>query len=328
MRKKRKIISEEEKSLAIEMYLKDGLSTRKIGKFFNVDRGVVERAIVKSGNSMRTSKECHLKLTKNEDLEIYKMYYEKYTPEEIGKKFNVSDNTIRYSIKRQGGELRNFTQSITKYNFNHDFFEKIDTEAKAYFLGFWLADGNVWNNKVQMSLHPKDSYIMESFVKHIDGNNVIHFYKYKRDSSRLSITSKKMVDDLIDKGIVPNKTFELNKMPDIQDNLEKHFWRGVLDGDGWVLNTQKNKMIETGICNKQKIAMEYFKKFLEKHDISPCKIQYANQSVYRIWLTARRAIKFLNLIYEGSSPDLRLKRKYNNYIKAKKYRIKNNLPSF
>lgn len=326
MRKKRKVLAEDEKRVAVEKYLKERLSITKLGILFNVDCGVIRRAILKSGNEMRTKTDCHLKLTKEQDLKIYKLYFENHTPDEIGKKFNVTDNTIRYSIIRQGGKLRTFTQSITKYSFDHNFFEKIDTEAKAYFLGFWLADGNVWSNKVQISLHPKDSYIIKNFVKHIKGDNIVHIYNYKREFAKLSITSQKMVDDLVDKGVIPNKTFELNKMPEIENNLEKHFWRGVLDGDGWVINTQKSKMIETGICNKQKIAIEYFKKFLEKHDIIPCKIQYANKSVYRIWLTACRAIKFLNLIYEESSSDLRLKRKYNNYIKAKKYRIKNNLP--
>lgn len=326
MRKQRKIISNANKELAVKRYM-EGLSIAKVGKLFDVDCGVIRRAILKRGLTLRTRTDCHLKLTKKQDKQIYKLYNKGYTPDEIGKKFDITDNTVRYSVKRQGGTLRSLSQSLRKYTFDHNFFEIIDTEAKAYFLGFYLADGNVWQNKVQLSIHPQDSYIINSFIKYINGNNKVHFYtKQNLNVAKLVLNSSKMVNDLISHGIIYRKTYKLIKVPLVPDSLEKHFWRGVLDGDGWVMITNKGTSIETGICNMQKIVIEHFKRFLEKNNITPGKICHANQKIYKIGLSAVNAIRFLDLIYNESSLDLRLTRKYKKYVKGKKYRIKHNLP--
>ena len=44
---------------------------------------------------------------------------------------------------------------------NHNFFENIDSEAKAYLLGFLAADGNVSHNTNKITLHigEKDVYV-------------------------------------------------------------------------------------------------------------------------------------------------------------------------
>jgi hypothetical protein len=57
--------------------------------------------------------------------------------------------------------------------------------------------------------------------------------KHYDNHTDLTINDKKMVDDLIRNGCMPNKSLILLP-PTIPLELERHFIRGYFDGDGWV----------------------------------------------------------------------------------------------
>lgn len=69
--------------------------------------------------------------------------------------------------------------SMLKYIQNDSFFEKIDNERKAYWLGFLYADGCVSeksenNKRIIMQLHPNDRYILEQLLKDMNSNRPIY----------------------------------------------------------------------------------------------------------------------------------------------------------
>lgn len=181
--------------------------------------------------------------------------------------------------------MRSHSQANRRYIFNHNFFETINTEQKAYFLGFILTDGYVGDKDIVFELKSVDKHIIETFINAIEGNNKIHeitrrgnnFSRQGCVTSRLNFRSDKMVSDLKTLGIQRGKTFNINilKLP---VHLERHFWRGVLDGDGYIscytrkhkYTTSKNinkisytKYLETGICGHINTVTS-FSKFLEK----------------------------------------------------------------
>ena len=130
---------------------------------------------------------------------------------------------------------------------NINYFENIDTEEKAYWLGFLYADGCVSQDYkyLYVCLSSKDLKHLELFNKCIDSN-----YKIKyRDNNRyisLVISKKKFVEHLIDKGCIPTKSLIL-KFPtedQVPKELIRHFIRGYFDGDGCIstiLRKLKNK---------------------------------------------------------------------------------------
>lgn len=133
---------------------------------------------------------------------------------------------------------------MRKKRYNEEYFEKIDTEDRAYFLGLIFSDGCVINDlerhryKLCLKLHNKDKHILEEFINFIDGEMKLWFHG-QRDMCEVSISGKKIIMDLKDKGVLSNKTFTI-KYPDIDENLERHFLRGYFDGDGCIrLNTDK-----------------------------------------------------------------------------------------
>ncbi len=125
-----------------------------------------------------------------------------------------------------------------KLYFNESYFESIDTEDKAYFLGFIAADGCIrYEQKrsiyiVTIKIHTKDEHILNEFIDCLNGDLKIRKDK-KREIVELHLTGKKMSSDLIKLGMYQNKTFIL-KYPDIPIELERHFIRGYFDGDGCI----------------------------------------------------------------------------------------------
>jgi hypothetical protein len=134
---------------------------------------------------------------------------------------------------------------------NLDFFEKIDTEEKAYWLGFIYADGNInkETNSLCIVLSIKDYNHLEKLAKIFNKKLYTREFKDERKQCKketyssviLKISSKQIKEDLISKSVVPGKTYIdsdeiFNHIP---DNLLNHFIRGYFDGDGCVYATVK-----------------------------------------------------------------------------------------
>ena len=119
-------------------------------------------------------------------------------------------------------------------------FEKIDTEEKAYWLGFLYADGCVGSkeDKIELGLAEKDLKHIEKFRDFMGINNKISYRKDTK-SYRISFRSQKCKLDLINKGCVPKKSLILTfpNEEQVPSNLLRHFIRGYFDGDGWFSNT-------------------------------------------------------------------------------------------
>ena len=62
---------------------------------------------------------------------------------ELAEKYNVSKKVILDRLRKAHIDRRSISASKRKYSLNEDYFENIDTEEKAYWLGFLLADGNI-----------------------------------------------------------------------------------------------------------------------------------------------------------------------------------------
>lgn len=71
---------------------------------------------------------------------------------------------------------------MKKYNYNENYFEKIDSPEKAYCLGFWYADGNVTIKPYGISISQAESQvdILEKISKEISGNKPLYECKIKK----------------------------------------------------------------------------------------------------------------------------------------------------
>ena len=281
-----------------------------------------------------------ININMNDDI-IFNEYMQGISAAVITKKYKIQYNNIKKIIESKGNKMRSQSQANRRYIFNHNFFEKIDKEQKAYYLGFIITDGYVGDKDVVLELKSVDKHIIETFVASINGNNKVHeiiresnsFSKKGCITSRLNFRSEKMVNDLKCLGIKRGKTYNIT-VPTLPCHLERHFWRGVLDGDGYVscINrkhryiTSKgekkvsySKYLETGICGHIN-TVTAFVEFLHKNNIKTSKI-FPDHTIFSVRLkNATEGHKFLNLIYTDSDPKLRLKRKFAKYQEYLEYK--------
>lgn len=123
------------------------------------------------------------------------------------------------------------------------FFNVINTEEKAYFLGFIFADGCVSNGEFFLDINEKDIEILLLFREKIHSNCKIATRKKGNSMmSRIAIKNKEFCSSLSRYGIIDNKTKMVKHLPKdlIPATLYKDFLRGLIDGDGWVIKTEKN----------------------------------------------------------------------------------------
>ena len=180
----------------------------------------------------------------------------KFSMREIAELYKVSLCTIRDILNRLKIPRRNDSDSHKKYSVNEDFFTNIDSEEKAYFLGLLVSDGNVYGNQTTLGLQAQDGYILELFKLAINYSGIVYFKKRSKerykDTSCITISSKKLTQDLSKYGVVPCKS-SITVFPDIPENLHRHFIRGVFDGDGCI-----------SVFNHTNKKKKWYKSYIEK----------------------------------------------------------------
>lgn len=162
---------------------------------------------------------------------------------------NMKPNVIYGILKRLGVKAHKplviteeQRRNRRKFQVNDDYFKNIDTEHKAYWLGFIYADGFIVSDsdKFGISLSNDDRPHLEKLKSALEFTGEVKDYVQTGGYaegivySRLLVTSSKIKQDLIKHGVVPNKT-NLIEFPDfLPQNLISHFIRGYFDGDGCI----------------------------------------------------------------------------------------------
>lgn len=153
---------------------------------------------------------------------------------ELNKKYNIKSGTINYHLRKRGLSRGSGKPSSIA---NKDYFETIDTEEKAYFLGFLMADGCISsshvNYHIKLGLQEKDIDVIKALLVAIGSKNAISkVTKGEHIGCSVSLSCKKMFYDLVAHGFLEHKSGNEIIPNTIPDNLVHHFIRGYFDGDG------------------------------------------------------------------------------------------------
>lgn len=181
---------------------------------------------------------------------------------EIGKVLDIDSRRIGELLKHFN--IHNANARYLK-KINHNYFDIIDTEAKAYILGFIIGDGciNIEPKKRNSKIYSYTKRL--SFCQSIDDFEIINKIKYeispeanikylnntkealnRKPQVFLRINSKILIDKLIEYNIKPNKTKDIDftfKWDIIPEQYKHHFIRGLIDSDGWLSINQSKYLI-------------------------------------------------------------------------------------
>lgn len=201
-----------------------------------------------------------------------------------------------------------YKSKFGKYYINQNYFEEINNEFKAYWLGFLYADGCnriITNAKkktfqVDIGLQYKDEQHLVKFLTSIQADYPIVNYTnkegYKR--SRIVICNQKFSEDLNKLGCVPNKSLIL-KFPTIDivpQHLIRHFIRGYFDGDGCIFVDTQNKRVSVSLLGTKQFITDFQQVVCNELNIAYTKIQHKKDT--QIYHVAWGDVRSCELLYK------------------------------
>ena len=260
---------------------------------------------------------------------IVTMYNNGDTYDSIRELLHCKECLVRDFIKEQGlprrkrnaikGSENLKTNKI--YTYNESYFKNIDTERKAYWLGFLFADGYVTTRntngstkggELEFTLKHDDRYMLNLFLNDINGNQLIKTRTVNLNDNqyladRLNINGIDFVNDLISHGCVQAKSLILQSPIGVPKELQNHFIRGYFDGDGCVAYYPDYKSFSYGIMGTPEL-LSYIKNCLGD-EFKNIRVYKTKSKAYQIDIKGRNKIEiFHNYIYKNKS--IFLDRKY------------------
>lgn len=243
----------------------------------------------------------------NNAVDICAAYQQGFSMRNIADNSSLSEWEIRKVLLENNVELRGLNN---KGNRVENYFSTIDTPEKAYLLGIIQTDGNVRSTNRNASLaitqHKDYAWYIEDML--LDFSDTVCNTRDK-NCRQLSIGSKTVVHDLINLGIVPNKTKaqsdeDINTLwNSIPEEFKGDFIRGCIDGDGYVtFFTQRkaiNESCNIGFCSVKEILIDKIIDFIyNKFDYRCGKNK--DKNIYKLYITDRKkAIEIGEYLYRN-----------------------------
>lgn len=312
-----KRIPQEVKNQIENLYLQTN-SAEKVSKMLNISASATVSHLKTLGYDF-SSKTVKITLPYNEALKKFKTWEGSLTS--FCKKYKICLSHFTKYLRKNGIYVENKQNAV---KFNQNVFDCIDTEEKAYWLGFLYADGYISklnHNKsdyhFELSLKGEDVEHLNKFNRFMEHvNNNVHFGTSVCNGTcftrcRWLIRNRHLWETLNSYGCTPNKTLTLS-FPNDQifqpEDLIKHFIRGYFDGDGCVSYSNKTHTRPCiSLLGTKQMLNSILKVFVWTKAL-PRKIN----KIYTFSTSGKTAMKILHYLYDDAT--VYLDRKYQRYI--------------
>jgi hypothetical protein len=255
------------------------------------------------------------------------LYQEGKTAKEISSLLGLKYHQPVYNYFRKRGWERNGKGGKRIYNVNENFFKCINTEEKAYILGFICADGHIEKDRLAITVSVKDKDILEKIKKALNSNHPIKEVEkenpYQNTDRKklllleLKVNSVELVKPLFNMGLTTNKTYTLDSsiLKYIPKYLMRDFLRGYFDGDGNVffgVRYTSGYKYNINVCGNEDFLLNSFQTYFPSKN-KLYKDLYSKQCY--VWkISQKDKVKdFMYYLYFNSS--IFLQRKYNEFRK-------------
>lgn len=210
-----------------ERLFKEGKSLRAIGQELKMDYRYISQYLKEKGYEITRNQHW---IKNDEDVlkQAADLHKQGYNFKQIRQMLKIKDNRISEYLQKNGYMLSMNNQTHEYYN---GVFRMIDSEEKAYWLGFISADGCVHDGILELTLKEEDKEHVKRFARFVSPTAEVK-YRPKQKAYRVSICSKQICDDLIALGVTPRKSLTLQFCDKVPLHLVHHYIRGYVDGDG------------------------------------------------------------------------------------------------
>lgn len=256
-----------------------------------------------------------MKFSEEKEKQIVSMYLSGKNQKEIATHFQTFNTSIRRVLMRNGISIVSLSERLRAIP--PTVFDDYTDKEVQYWLGVIASDGCLTSGKLVVETKDKDW--MEDYKNFLNPRINLNVTQPKRGNTlyRVQVRSKGLKENLEKYGLTENKSLTLFwKFP-----LTKDFVRGVFDGDGCVVFTEKTKTPLISFCGGSLIFLEQIQHFLKDNSIysKMRKVTREGKILYYLCIHNIEDKKaFFNLIYSNTGSYLkRKKEKFSNIWKTK-----------
>lgn len=246
--------------------------------------------------------------------ELIRRYLAGEPSTDLGRRFGVTHQTIRKHLRFAGAEIKSPHERRRLHTCDDKFFDHVNTEEKAYWLGFIAADGCIrtppkGEKILTIKLRLQDHSHLATFRKHLQATNPVRTIDPPR--ALFIVNSPGLVSGLISHGITPRKSLTQTWPNCVSEDLLPHFLRGYSDGDGCFSRNRRpdrSDQARWDLC-----GTEPFLKQCQQYLSSTLGFQFTNLSmsgaIHLIHYGGNRQIaRLAHLLYDNATVYLARKR--------------------
>lgn len=286
-------------------------SLTQVAKDFNIDRHTLSKYQSIDLNTYFYSKnfDCYIFFDEKEKQAIEEYTTTNSSYADIKKKYGYKQERMVEKLKAIDYDIsRKF-----KVNFNRNAFDKIEIEEDAYILGFILADGYINEDRhfLSIKVQAKDVDIVEKINNYLqsDGQIKDEIHGITGNIEKVvTYNSKQLVNNLKQYGLHQRKSTIEVPYTDMKDELLKHYIRGIIDGDGYIIKTR----MVIGACGSKEVMTfikDYLTKKLNLDEDKDARVYFEEKySIYRLYFSKKASLKVIEFLYKDAN--IYLNRKY------------------
>lgn len=269
----------------------------------------------------------------NSNLRSYTVYiceqYGKKTSTKLAQELKCSKSFIK-KIWKENNVSEKY-QKHQLYSLNEHYFKNINSDDKAYFLGFICADGCIYRRNghqgmLSISVKDVDIGVLEKLKKCLQTEKPINITKQmeKTTMATLQLTSDILVENLLAYGVGVRKTFDMS-INQVCSNISKKFIPsfilGYFDRDGSIDIPSDNTISKSHIRISAPLkSLKDFENILNEFEIYPTividKREYKEPFGSLELINTTNRYLFLKLIYSFYNDSLfRKKEKAQELLK-------------
>lgn len=309
----------------LDLYINQNLQIAVIARKLKITTEDVYKILNENGYLASKGRKKDWVLKVKEASEYYKNN-QKTSIRKTAEMFDISEDSFSRALKEYGIDT---TRKLNSYSFDEHVFDFIDSEEKAYWLGFIFADGYISSSPLK---DQNKKYIFEICLALIDTGHLFKFdsfvktekpkvkvYDYldnngnKKQHSKWNICNQHLWETLNAHGCTPNKSLTLMYPKNIPEKLKKHFLRGYFDGDGsFGIYGSKCKFGELSLsCVGTKDMLE---NMFSGFNLNMYHHEGHSPETLTVNATANKAKLILDYMYKDST--IYLDRKFNKYLEV------------
>lgn len=252
----------------------------------------------------------------NNKDEILNLYYSGERIPDICSKLECNKSMIYRKFNEWNINRRERVKGLERYNaiykINQHYFDDIDCEHKAYWLGIITSDGFVNDKEISLCLKNDDVGLIKQFKEDLQAEHPI---KINKDGNPfITICCKPLCNVLQSYGLHNRKSWNLDIdkiINSIPDEYIHHFIRGLFDGDGSIRYYQydylKKLQFHFGYTGLQNVC-GYIK---NKLDIQRNLVHEGNVTYTLVTRDPLKITEIFNYLYKDAT--IYLSRKYKTF---------------